>query len=383
MLSQHEKLQNDYESSDTPAGIAQGDTFGDAGDIRGIQGHIDTLLRAHRDTSGTHLRLYKLRDLPNDVLPGLNTSTSLRSNPTKLENFNNATDAINAADLLPIFGRTTKPTEFHRLEIDDSEYILLVNGNNFVGSHKRWASIYDIRYDYKPADDAPEDGWPRGSKNEPVTVREVVDVRELRNCFPYCRKGAHVDEERLIADITNTAIHIPGSPKLGSTVVPYPNIFAYGRKYARAPSLQRPSRVGRGAASRSNAVGVDMENCHATLLLRILRQSYAVDSKDEGARGENSPALVNNVEYYRDWGKFFQEYYDVSIGEAGKVPNTLFYGGFCPRGDVPLLHLRMMEIMRAALFLAGHRRYKHLSGYYKDREMPLYGHLASILSFEE
>ena len=108
---------------------------------------------------------------------------------------------------------------------------------------------------------------------------------------------------------------------------PYSNSSAYGRKYSRAPSRQRLRRVGRRASFRSHAVDVDVGNCHATLLLRIPLQSYAGDSNDDGARSENSPILVNYVEYYRDWGKFAQEYYEVSMGDAQKVLNTLFYGG--------------------------------------------------------
>ena len=134
-LTNREKLQNEDDSSDTPAGIAQGDTFGDAGDMRGIQDHIDTLLRARRATSGNHLRLHKLRDPPKEVLHGLKTPTSLKNKPTKLENSNNAIDAINEANLLPIFGRTTKLIEFHRLEIDAAKYIRLVTGAKFVGAH--------------------------------------------------------------------------------------------------------------------------------------------------------------------------------------------------------------------------------------------------------
>ena len=143
MLSHREKLQNVNESSDTPAGIAQGGTFGDACDMRGIQDHIGTLLRARRATSGTHLRLYKLRDLPDDVFHGLKTSTSLKNKSANIENVNNAIDAINEANLLPLFGRTTKKIESHRL--DSAKYIRLVTGEDFVGAHKRWADIYDIR----------------------------------------------------------------------------------------------------------------------------------------------------------------------------------------------------------------------------------------------
>ena len=95
----------------------------------------------------------------------------------------------------------------------------------------------------------------------------------------------------------------------------------------RATSCQRLSREGRSAAFRSHAVDVDMENCHAALLLRLLRQTYAVDSNDSVATAEAFPMLVNYVEYYRDWRRFVQEYYDLSIGDAKKALNTLFYGG--------------------------------------------------------
>ena len=61
-----------------------------------------------------------------------------------------------------------------------------------------------------------------------------------------------------------------------------------------------------------------MENCHATLMLRIPRKRYAGVSNAEGACVENSPMLVNYVEYYRDWGEFAQEYYDVSMGRRGR-----------------------------------------------------------------
>ena len=142
-LSHRGELQNENVSSDAPDGIAQGDTFGDSSDMRGIQDHTDTLLRAHRTTSGTHLRLCELRDFPYDVLPGVKTSTSPKNKPTKVENPNNAIDAINAANLLPLFGRTTKKIESHRL--DSAKYIRLVTGEDFVGAHKRWADIYDIR----------------------------------------------------------------------------------------------------------------------------------------------------------------------------------------------------------------------------------------------
>ena len=126
-----------------------------------------------------------------------------------------------------------------------------------------------------------------------------------------------------------------------------------------------------------------MGNCHAALLLRAPRTGYAGDSNDEGARSENFAMLVNYAEYYRDWRKCANEYYDVSMVEEKKVLNTLFYGGRCPMGKVPMIHALRMEIKRAALFLAGDMFCKHLWVYYEDRKRALYGHLASILSFEE
>ena len=77
--------------------------------------------------------MYKLRDSANDVLHGLKTSTSLKNKPDMLEDFNNAIGAINEADLLPLLGRNTKTSEFHRLEIDVATYIRLVTGGGSSG----------------------------------------------------------------------------------------------------------------------------------------------------------------------------------------------------------------------------------------------------------
>lgn len=70
----------------------------------------------------------KLRNLPDDVLRGLKKSTSPTKKPNNLENFNNALDALNDAALLPLFGKTTKPSEFRRLEMGDAKYIRLNTG---------------------------------------------------------------------------------------------------------------------------------------------------------------------------------------------------------------------------------------------------------------
>ena len=68
---------------------------------------------------------------------------------------------------------------------------------------------------------------------------------------------------------------------MGTLVVPYSNSSAYGRMYARVASRQKLSRLGKSAAFRPHAVDIDMENCHPTLMARVLRDAYSSDGNGE------------------------------------------------------------------------------------------------------
>ena len=50
---------------------------------------------------------------------------------------------------------------------------------------------------------------------------------------------------------------------------------------------------------------------------------------------------------------------------------------------MPFLHSLRCEVKAASDYLSGHKLYVRLSAYYAGRKRPLFGHLASILSFQE
>ena len=350
-----------------------------------VEDHMETLVRAHRASGrGSNMRAYKLRDMPNEVLPGLKAAQSSKQKPTKIENFVTALGDVTAPNGIPLFGKTFIPNEFHRLDIDASKYIRLIKGKECFAPRTRQADIFEIRYDYsEPEESGRMESGAAGEKNEASPIREIFNMRSLREYIPHCRKEPEFNEEKIIGDILNAATPSAGSDSMGSLVVPYCNSSSYGRMYARGPSCQKLSRLGKSAAFRSHAVDIDMENCHPTLLARLLREAYTSDENDVATYISAFPTLCSYVENYREWRTFAQSYYDVSLQDAKKILIRIFYGGRCPRGDVPFLHQLRIEVMKAAKYLAGHRFYAHLGVFYKDRKRPLYGHLAAILSFEE
>ena len=69
------------------------------------------MIRAHKASGqGAHMRAYKLRDRPAEILPCTMATQSSDNKHTKLENFFDAPDAVSAANGIPIFGGRRIPT---------------------------------------------------------------------------------------------------------------------------------------------------------------------------------------------------------------------------------------------------------------------------------
>ena len=64
-----------------------------------------------------------------------------------------------------------------------------------------------------------------------------------------------------------------------------------------------------------------------------------------------------------------------SYGKSSTAEGAL---GATPR----LPHHMRAEVQRAATYLTNRRFYAHRGVFYRNREIPLYGHLAAIISFE-
>ena len=76
-------------------------------------------------------------------------------------------------------------------------------------------------------------------------------------------------------------------------------------------------------------------------------------------------------------------YYGVGGKEAKGALNRIVYGGGCPEGDAPFLHILRFEDKAAAEYLTGPKLHVGLNEYYEERRRPLYGHLEDIISFQE
>ena len=76
-------------------------------------------------------------------------------------------------------------------------------------------------------------------------------------------------------------------------------------------------------------------------------------------------------------------YYEEDLETSKGYILKIYYGGGCPRGDVPFLHALRVEVANATKYLTWHRFYERLGSYYSSRRNPIASPLPAILSFEE
>ena len=116
---------------ETYSSTAQGNSYCVPSPGALLRSHMDTLIRVHGASgSGSHMRAYKLRGIPNDVLHGLEAKKSSKSRRTKLGYYIAAMGACEEANGLPLFGDTRDPGEFLRLEIEAPKHIRLTEGKD-------------------------------------------------------------------------------------------------------------------------------------------------------------------------------------------------------------------------------------------------------------
>ena len=277
-----------------------------------------------------------------------------------------------------LFGRASVGSDFHRLDVNLSEFERHGGERAIFGTPRLWGDVFAIRYDSNQAAVPEKSLDPPGVLQDPVHVREILNLGNLREFLQYCSDK----DSKQIDSILSAATPVEGDEPLGSLVAPYSNTSAYGRKYARSASGQKLSRLGRSVAYRSHGVDIDIENCHASLLLRLLIQAFCCDGRNPEDAKTAHPVLSLYVAHYKEWRTFVEAYYDYTPTEAKKSTNAIFGGGRCPPGDAPCLHALRVEVSQAATYLCSHRIRAHLGKHYARRARPLFGQLSAIISFE-
>ena len=193
--------------------------------------HSELLPMVRKSTPNRRdIMVYKLRDLPDDVLPGLEKSEKpKKQKTTKLENFIDAVQTVRDMCRIQLFVPDENPPIFSRLQIDAERLLILARNRDVFGSPTERRDIYAVRYDSHgargpgPMTDAP--GAPRRGS---VAVGEIIDVRLLMEYTPLCIE----EDAEIIDNIINTSSPLPDKNGRAIMVAKYSNNAAYGREYA-------------------------------------------------------------------------------------------------------------------------------------------------------
>ena len=226
-----------------------------------------------------------------------------------------------------------------------------------------WGDVFEIRYDPNQASASDKSLDLPGLLHDPAPVRGLLKLEQLREYLKYCSDK----DPKQINSILSTSTPTEGDESMGPLVAMYSNTSAYGRKYARSASGQKLGRLSRSAAYRTHGVGIDIENCHPSLLLRLLIRAFCSDVGNPEDAKTAYPALTVYVARYKDWASFADAYYDYTPREANTPTRAIFGGGRCPPGDVPSLQILRMEVRQAATYLCPHRARDHLGKHYARR----------------
>ena len=324
----------------------------------------------------THVKEYKLRNLPNYVLEGLKTGSSMKNKRTKIQNFTDALQTCKEGNTIELFRMSEKRGDFMRLDIDIRKFEQLAPSPGVFGTQREWGDVLARRSEkVHPAETHKVHTAP---PNEPVLIKEFFDVRGLRSYIPHCT----AERAEACYSLLNYATSRETDQGFAEVEVPYSNTAAYGRKYARGASCQKIGREGRKAVFRRCGVDVDICNCHPSLVRQLLIRSFVSEKATWGSVDTMYPMLYLFVENYTHWRRFCCEYFDVGPEKGKEMLHTIVYGGNV-RGDVPFLHALRFEMRKAAEYLCGRPNYAHLQEYYDGRRRPLYSMLSAIVSFEE
>ena len=203
--------------------------------------HFELLLRAHKSTpSMRYIRACKLRDIPDDILPGLGKSENPQKLKTdKLENSIGASQAVRNMKRIQLFAPTENPSISSTLHVDASKRLNLAQNPDVFGPPSGRRDIYAVRYDlHGVRDNGPVDGRPDAPKKDSAAVEEIIDVRLLMEYAPLLSG----EGDTTIDNILYAASPVPDKDGCARIVVQYSNNAAYGGKYARGVSAQRHSR---------------------------------------------------------------------------------------------------------------------------------------------
>ena len=98
--------------------------------------HSELLLRVQKSTPPRRdYRVYKLRELPDDIQPGLEKSEkSTQQNPAKLDNFTGAAEDFRNLQRIQPFGPTENPSIFRMLQVDAAKLLNLAHVPEVFGS---------------------------------------------------------------------------------------------------------------------------------------------------------------------------------------------------------------------------------------------------------
>ena len=239
----------------------------------------DILRKVHMMTMGysTHVNTYVIRSLPNDVLEGLKAETSLGNKPTKIDNFKTAVSNCNQGNFMELFRPGSTPGQFLRTDVDLEKLESLAGDSSVFGRICDWGDVLSVRYEKCFPVSENKATMVEGAPSDPVIIREVFDIDGLNQYWGVCSDK----HKPAFSDLIGKAVALPGSKSTGAHAVPYSNTNAYGRKYARGPSLQKIGRDGGGDyVLRKVGVGVDMVNCHPSLMRILLRKTHTSDGED-------------------------------------------------------------------------------------------------------
>ena len=191
--------------------------------------HFELLPRVHKSTPNKRdIRVYKLRDLPDDVLPGLEKSEKPKiQKATKIENFIEAAQTVRGMCRIQIFAPTENQSIFNRLQIDAEKLLSLARNPDVFGSPRERRDIYAVRYDsHGDRDPGPMAATPDAPRQNSVAVNEIIDVRLLREYAPLCSE----EDAEIVDNIINTSSPLPDKDGCASMVAQYSNNAAYSRK---------------------------------------------------------------------------------------------------------------------------------------------------------
>ena len=325
------------------------------------------------------MKTYVIRSLPIDILGGLKAETSLENKPTEIGNSKSALEHCKNMNFIELLRLGSTPSEFPRLDVNLERIEALAPDSSVFGDSSDWGDVLSVRYErcYPIPENQPRKT--EGAAKEPVIVRDILGLECINKYWEICSDK----HKSACADLIGKAAANPEGRPHGTVAVPYSNTNAYGRKYARGPSLQKIGRAGRNAALRKNGVDVDMENCHPSLMRIPLGKTHTSDGEDGGYVKRTYHMVILYTDNYRKWRNFCMGYYDVDVDTAVGHINKIYYGGGCHRGELPSLHALRVAVAKATEYLTPQRFYERLGLYYTARRRPISSHLSLILSFEE